>query len=145
MPATAAQIAAAAKAFTPALVTKDELLELADSERKYAKANREKAAAEKDLEFRRQSLAEKVLGVKSKDELKRLSPEQVLKIYQRRWEREEWRTERGAPEFAFVKTSQGRYPAWREVFIGELGETAAARISAETPTTYSYAVEVVLP
>ena len=137
MPPAAAKLEAA-------LVTKDELLELAELERKHADAKKKVSAVEKDLEFRRQSLAEKVLGVKSKDELKRLSPEQVLKIYQRRWEREEWRTERGAPEFAFVKTSQGRYPAWREVFIGELGETAAARISAETPTTYSYAVEVSL-
>lgn len=135
--ATAAKLEAA-------LVTKDELLELAELERKHADAKKKVSAVEKDLEFRRQSLAEKVLGVKSKDELKRLSPEQVLKLYQRRWEREDWRAERGAPEFVFVKTSQGRYPAWREVFIGELGETAATRISAETPTTYSYAVEVSL-
>jgi len=138
MPATAAKL-------ETSIVTKDELLELADSERKYAKANREKAAAEKDLKFRRLALAEKVLGIESEDELKRLSPEKVLKLYQRRWEREEWKAERGAPEFQFVKTNAGRYPAWREVFIGELGETAAARISAETPTTYSYAVEVTLP
>jgi hypothetical protein len=138
-------MSATAPKLEAALVTKDELLELADWERKFADAKKKVSAAEKELEFRRQQLAEKVLGVKSKDELKRLSPEQVLKLYQKRWERDEWKTERGAPEFSFVKTNAGRYPAWRDLYIDELGETAAARISAETPTTYSYAVEVALP
>jgi hypothetical protein len=125
-----------------ALVTKDELAELAEWERKYADAKKKASLAEKELEFRRQALAEKVLGVKSKDELKLLSPEQVQKRYAKRWENGDWKAERGAPEFAFAKTSSGRYPAWRQLFIDELGETAAARIATETPMTYSYAVEV---
>jgi hypothetical protein len=142
MTATAAQLTAAAKAFTPDLVTKDELLELAEWERKHAEAKKKVSFAEKELEFRRQSLAEKCLGVKSKDELKQLSPEQLQKRFSKRWESGEWKAERGAPEFLFKKTSQGRYPSWRDQFISEMGETAAARLSADTPTTYSYCVEV---
>lgn len=127
------------------VVTKLELIQLAEWERKYAEAKKKVSAAEKELEFRRQSLAEKVLGVKSKDELKVLSPEQIEKRLAKRCEAGDWRAERGSPEFSFVKSSSGRYPAWRELYVGELGETAAARISAETPATYSYRIEVSLP
>jgi hypothetical protein len=138
MPATAAKL-------DTSIVTKDELLELAEWERKFAKAKKEQSAAEKEVKFRRLALAEKVLGIKTEDDLKKLSPEQLLKLFQKRWEREEWKAERGAPDFQFKKTSQGSYPAWQKLFTAELGMTAAARISAETPTTYSYAVEVTLP
>jgi hypothetical protein len=125
-----------------ALVTKDELHELADWERKYSDAKKKASAAEKELNFRRQQLAEKVLGLKSTDELKKLPPEKISRIQTRRLEAGEWKPERGAPEFTFSKTSEGRYPSWKQLYIDELGETAAARIAAETPIVYSYCVEV---
>ncbi len=135
--------AAAAKAV--AIVTRAELVELAEWERRYAKAQKDSAAAKKELEFRRIALAEKVLGIKSADDLKELAPEQVDRRMAKRLESGEWRPERNAPEFSFLKTSQGRYPAWSQLFVDELGETAAARIRTETPITYSYCVEVSLP
>jgi len=126
-----------------ALVTKDELLELADWERKCADAKKRVGAAEKELNFRRQSLAEKVLGLKSADELKKLSPVKVAKLQAERLAAGDWKPERGAPDFMFSKTSQGQYPSWKQIYIAELGETAAAGIAADTPITYSYCVEVV--
>jgi hypothetical protein len=128
-----------------ALVTKDELLELADWERKYADAKKKVSAAEKELSFRRIALAEKVLGIKSADELKRLSPPQIARIQVQRLTAGDWKTERGAPAFAFSKSNEGRYPSWSQLFIEELGETAAAEIRANTPLTYSYTVEVSVP
>lgn len=138
-------MASASAKLAPAIVTKDELLELADWERKCADAKKKASAAEKELEFRRLSLAERVLGVKSKDELKALSPEKVQKLFAQRLTAGDWRRERGAPVFAFVKTNEGRYPAWSQLYIDELGETAAAQIKAETPLAYSYCVEVEVP
>lgn len=135
--------AAAAKATL--VVTKDELLELAEWERKYADAKKKAAAAEKELAFRRQSLAEKVLGLKSADELKELSPEKLLKLYAKRLADGDWKPERGAPSFAFVKTNQGQYPSWSKLYVEELGETAAAEIRKNTPVSYSYCVEVAVP
>jgi len=126
-----------------ALVTKDELLELAEWERKCADAKKRVSAAEKELNFRRQSLAEKVLGLKSADELKKLSPVKVAKLQAERLAAGDWKPERGAPDFMFSKTSQGQYPSWKQIYIAELGETAAAGIAADTPITYSYCVEVV--
>ena len=125
-----------------ALVTCDELLELADWEKKYADAKKKVTQAETELKFRRQQLAEKVLGVKSSDELKQLSPKEVEKLFAKRLTAGDWKPERGAPVFVFRKTSEGRYPAWSQLFTEKLGETLAAEIRSNTPPTYSYAVEV---
>ncbi|HEX3941370.1 MAG TPA: hypothetical protein VHX11_07810 [Acidobacteriaceae bacterium] len=126
----------------PLIVTKDELSELAEWERKYADAKKKLSAAEKELSFRRMQLAEKVLGVKSAEELKQLNPVQVAKLYAKRLTSGEWKSERGAPVFAFSKTNEGRYPSWSQLYVAEMGETAAARVRAETPVVYSYCVEV---
>lgn len=128
-----------------ALVTKDELLELAEWERKSADAKKKASAAEKELKFRRLALAEKVLGVKSEDDLKALTPAQVESRSTKRFDAGDWKTERSAPAFAFLKTNEGRYPSWSQLYIGQMGETAAARVRAETPVSYSYCVEVALP
>lgn len=126
-----------------AIVTTQELAELATWEADYAKAKKKAAAAEKQLEFRRISLAEKVLGVKTADELKQLTPAQVERRFKQRLEAGDWKPARGAPEFSFRMTNSGRYPAWSKLYSAELGETAAAKVSAQTDLTYSYAVEVV--
>jgi hypothetical protein len=94
------------------------------------------------LKFRRQALAEKVLGVKSAEELKALSPKEVEKLYAKRLTAGDWKPERSAPAFMFLKTSEGRYPAWKQFYVDLAGETAAAEISANTNPIYSYAVQV---
>jgi hypothetical protein len=109
------------------LVTSSELTELADWEKKHTDATKKVSAAKKELDFRRQSLAEKVLGVNSSDELKGLSPEKLLKLYAKRLEAGDWKAERGAPSFAFVKTSQGQYPSWSEAFRRRAGRDRRRR------------------
>jgi hypothetical protein len=127
------------------VVSTEELLGLAEWERKYAKATKDTSVAKKELEFRRQKLAEVVLGVNSSDELKALSPGQVAKRGAERLEDGDWKPERGAPTFAFEETSHGSYPAWKELFIEEMGATAAAEISRDTPVVHSYSVKVTVP
>lgn len=132
----------AATAREVSIVSKDDLAEISKLESDYAKAKAKIASVEKDIKLARISLAEKVLGLKSEDDLKELTPAQVDKLFEKRRQAGDWKLERGAPEFAFVKTSQGRYPAWAQLFKQEVGDTAAARIIAETPERYSYRVEV---
>lgn len=127
------------------VVTADELNEIAGWERKYAEAKKKASAAEKELNFQRIRLAQKVLGVKTSEELKRLSPAQVEKLQRKRLADGDWRPERNAPEFSFVKTNEGCYPAWSQLFADEICEPAAQQIRANTPVTYSYCVEVSLP
>jgi hypothetical protein len=135
----------AAVKLAPVVVTTDELTELAQLESDYAKAKKKVSDTEKDLKFQRIRLAEKVLGVKSEEELKKLSPAQVAKLLAKRLGAGDWKPERGAPEFSFVETSHGRYPAWAQLYKQDVGQTAAARITAETPEIFSYSVSVVQP
>ena len=124
------------------IVTAAELTELADWEKKYAERKRLASQAEKEVASRRIALAEKVLGVKSSDELKAMPPRKVDKLYADRREAGEWKAERNAPSFCFTKTHEGRYPSWLDLFTQEMGETAAARVKADTPMSYSYSVQV---
>jgi hypothetical protein len=126
------------------VVTKAELLELAEWETKYAERNKKVAEAKKEVEFRRQALAEKVLGVKSSEELKQIDPAKLAKLQAKRLVEGDWKVERGAPLFVFAKTSSGQYPAWKQIYTNEHGETAANKIAAEAPLVYSYKVEVVV-
>lgn len=124
------------------VVTADELTAIAELEKKFAEAKAKATKAENQLKSLRIALAEKVLGVKTADELKHLNPDQVEKRFQKRLTDGDWKLERGAPEFSFVKTSEGRYPAWAQLYAMKLGESAAESVRVSTATTYSYAVEV---
>lgn len=135
MTATAAKLA-------PAIVTKDELAEIAKAEKTYADAKKKQAAAELEVKLLRFQLAEKVLGITSEDELKKLGPDQVLKRMAKRFEAGAWSAQKGSPEFEFVKTSQGRYPGWKEIYSTEHGIAAALKITDDTPVSFSYAVAV---
>jgi hypothetical protein len=134
-----------ATALATQIITKQELVELRELEKSYSDASKKAAALEKDLKFRRLALAEKVLGVTTADELKVLSIEQVQKLYAKRQAAGLWELGWRAPVFAFELVKQGAYPPWKELFIAEMGETAANKISAETPVTYSYRIEVANP
>jgi len=125
-----------------ATVTRKELLALAEAEKRYREASAESTAAEKLVKMLRLSLAEKVLGVDTSDQWKRMAPDAVAKIMESRERKGYWEAVRGAPKFRFEKTSEGCYPAWKAVFVAFQGEAAADRIAAETPTLYSYRVEV---
>jgi len=135
----------AALARETAVVTKSELVELRDWEDDLAKFKKKSSEAEKQVKFRRQAIVEKVLGLQSEDELKRLPIEKVQRLYARRLANGDWELGKGAPVFAFEQTSKGCYPAWKQFLIAEVGETAVNKISAETPETYSYRIEVASP
>jgi hypothetical protein len=133
---------AAKPALETAIVTKAELLELADAEKRFAKATKDQNEAKGEVERRRQAVAEKVFGIKTSDELKILAPKELLKLLGRRFESGKWQPEKSAPEFSFVQTHSGRYPAWKQVYIDAHSESEAAEIVEDTPYTYSYRVSV---
>jgi hypothetical protein len=128
-----------------AVVTKAELVELREFEEDLAKFKKKASEAEKQVKFRRQAIVEKVLGLQSEAELKVLPLEKVQKLFARRQANGDWELGKGAPVFAFEQTHKGCYPAWKQLFIAELGETAANQIEAETDPTYSYRIEVASP
>lgn len=137
--------AAAKPAKESLLVTSDELVAIRDAEKKFSDAKKKLADAEREVKLLRLTLAEKVLGIKTEDELKMLSPVHVAKLYAKRLENGDWKPQRNTPAFAFSKTNEGRYPAWAKLYALELGEVRANQVKAETDLTYSYCVEVAQP
>lgn len=124
------------------VITRTELLCLREAEKKYREAVAAQTAAENIVKPLRLEFATKVLGITTSDELRAMSPEEVERLLQKRAKQCEFETVRGAPQFRFVKTSSGRYPAWKSLFISRLGEAVADSITAETPMLYSYIVQV---
>jgi hypothetical protein len=124
------------------VVTTAELVELADLEEQYAELCKSQADIERKTKAARLSLAQKVLGVESAEQFKALDPETLERLMAVREEKGLWKTERRAPPFLFIKTSAGRYPAWREEFIKRASEAEAEKITAGTDKTYSYRVDV---
>jgi hypothetical protein len=125
------------------VVSRDELLELADLETRYAAATKAVSEVERALKAARLGLAEKVLGEAAKD-LRLMDPEHLEKLTAERARRGFWKCSRNTPPFLFLKTSSGRHPAWRQIYVEMNGEAAAEKITAETPIFYSYRVDVAI-
>jgi len=123
-------------------VTRKELIELRDAEETLTKASRAKSLAEHKVKPLRMALAEKVLGVKTEAEYRAWNPDEILRIINRRMDHEAFEVVRGCPSFVFEQTAAGRYVAWQSAYISEMGQAAADRLTAETPTLYSYRVHV---
>jgi len=125
------------------VVSRDELIELADLETRYAAATKAVSEVERALKAARLSLAEKVLGEAAED-LRLMDPEHLENLMAERARRGLWKCSRNTPPFLFLKTSSGRYPAWRQIYVEMNGEAAAEKITAETPIFYSYRVDVAI-
>jgi hypothetical protein len=123
-------------------VTRKELTELRDAENTLSEASRALSAAEAKVKPLRMALAEKALGTRTEAEYRALGPEEVAALIEKRLKKGLFELVRGAPGFSFEKTASGRYAAWKEEFVKAMGQAAADRITAETPTTYSYRVKV---
>ena len=107
---------------------------------RYAATKRAVAEVERALNAARLDLAEKVLGTETAKDLRLMSPEHVENLMATRDGL--WKAARNAPLFVFLTTSSGRYPSWKTEFIALEGEAAAEKIVVETPTFYSYRVDV---
>jgi hypothetical protein len=124
------------------IVTKDELAELCLLEASHADLSRRAADIERRVKAARLALAQKVLGVETDDQLKALDPATLERLMNVRGEKGMWKVQRGAAPFIFVKTSEGRYVQWKAEFVALKGEAEAEQKLADTPTRYSYKVDV---
>lgn len=134
--------AAAKPKLEPAVITRVELRELAEWELKLAGAKRLVAEAEKQLYPRRLAIAKKVLGTDLEADYRAMDPQELERLMLRRFDRGLWQYGYGAKTFRFVQTWAGRTPAWKELYIAEAGELAAANAEANTPKRYAYRIEV---
>lgn len=124
------------------VVTEAELLELAELEKHYAQAKKLESLCERKTKAARLSLACKVLGIKTATEFSALDPEKVETLMAERAGSKLWKAEKKAPPFVFLKTWEGRTPSWRDEFIKLKSEAEAEKLTANTPTAYSYRIDV---
>lgn len=119
------------------VITKDEIDELILAQE--AKAAAKKLADKADEDFKKQilSLFQKVFGVKTEAEMKRMSPEDIEMLFS--IAKESLLIENGAA-FNLKKTHESRNPQWKQEFIKTSGEAAAQEIINGTKATYSYQV-----
>jgi len=126
------------------IVTHAELFDLAQLEKQYSEANKAKDAVERKVKAARLALAQKVLGVKTADELAALDPSTLDELMAVNEQKGVWKSERKAPPFLFLKTWEGRCPSWRDEFVKLKSEAEAEKITAETDKRYAYRVDVAI-
>ena len=88
-------------------------------------------------------LFEPLLDIKSEEELKKLSLEEVLRIAKRRIESGKVKLDRITPErlYACIELSQSRRNvSWKEEFLEALGEAKAQEVLSDTPESFSYRI-----
>jgi hypothetical protein len=121
------------------VLTKDELEAAREACALATEAGRAKTVADKTRDGALAQVFYK-MGFQNLDEVKALSPAELSAEIQRRVGKM-FRLDADAfAEFALQKTSQGKYPKWKQEFISLNGPAAAAAIEGETGTLYSYSV-----
>lgn len=100
----------------------------------------EAADAAKKAAFMR--VFEALLGVKSEDEVRTLSPEALTRLARRRISQGLVKIKGIDPDLLLSKVIQKvrseRRPEWKKCFITRLGESAAVQVQEATEETFSY-------
>lgn len=78
------------------------------------------------------------MGFSTMDEVKFLEPNELADAIERRVGEVFELDAKAFAEFAIVKTSQGKYPAWKKEILAISGPAIVAEIEGETATQYSY-------
>ena len=87
------------------------------------------------------TIFEKVLGVKTLDEVKALDSQAMANLLHKRIEDGAFTVENGADfDFAIPKGGERRNPKWKDLFIGKNGEAAAKQAEADTPVSHTWHV-----
>jgi hypothetical protein len=107
-------------------------------------AGRVKDTADKNKKAAYMLVFEALLGVKSEDEVRDLSPEEFNRLARRRIRSGLVQFEPGmisADELldkVIQKSKSERRPSWKDCFVKVLGESAATKVQEATPETFSY-------
>lgn len=135
-----ASISVAGIAATP-VITAKEIKTALDARRAYSAAKREANRLEEESKSASLKVLEIALGIKSYSELKEMTPEQVLKLYTKRFKKNLFFIEDGAQEFTIAMTSKKRAVEWKEEFIAAVGESVAIEVLKAAPANFTYCLK----
>jgi hypothetical protein len=136
-----ASLQATASAVTLPVITKAEIDEAIELRKQHSLASKTARIAEQKCQVAQMKIFEKLLGIKSADELKWFSPEQIEKIFTERINKKTVLLEDPNSNFKIEQTSAQRRPEWKELYIQALGESKATEAHLATPMQYSYAIK----
>jgi hypothetical protein len=126
---------------TVTLTLKD-VREACVASKKYGAAVAISKAAEEKKKKAAMVVFEALLGVKSEDDVRSLSPDQLKRLARRRIGRGlvvvEGLDVEVLLEKVIQKSKSERRPSWKDCFVAALGESTAAEIQANTAETFSY-------
>jgi hypothetical protein len=125
-----------------AVVTLKDIKQACKAQTKAAAAGRVKDAADAKKKAANMKVFEALLGVKTEDEVRALSPADLKRIARQRIREGRVRIEGISPDVLLEKIIQKskseRRPSWKDCFVHVHGESEATKIQEATAETFSY-------
>jgi hypothetical protein len=126
----------------PVTLTLAQVRKACRAHKQYSAADRARKEAEETKKASAMVVFEALLGIKSEDDLRAMSPEQLKRTARRRIRQGLVQLEGMSAEALLDKVIQKskseRRPSWKDCFIKVLGASAAADIQEATPESFSY-------
>jgi hypothetical protein len=126
----------------PRVITLANIKKACKAHKEYSAADRARKKKEEAKKAAAMAVFEALLGVKSEDEVRAMSPGEFKRVARRR-------IRAGLVELRGVdvdvlldqviqKSKSERRPSWKDCFVDVLGESAATQITNATPESFSY-------
>jgi hypothetical protein len=143
MSATAAQLLNSLEPTpVPRVITLANIKKACKAHKEYSAADRARKKKEEAKKAAAMAVFEALLGIKSEDEVRALSPEQFKRLARRR-------IRAGLVELQGVdvdvlleqviqKSKSERRPSWYDCFVALAGESGATKVREATPESFSY-------
>lgn len=127
---------------TPRVITLKQVKAACKAYKEYSAADRKRKAKEEAKKAAAMAVFEALLGVKSEDEVRAMSPQEMKKTARRRI-REGLVHLDGVDatvllEKVIQKSKSERRPSWYDAFLGLAGETGVNAVREATDETFSY-------
>lgn len=124
------------------IVTLKQIKDACKAQSAAAAAGRAKDTADKDKKAASMLVFEAVLGIKSEERLRSISPEKLKRLARRRIRAGLVQLEgidaHQLLDKVIQKSKSERRPSWKDCFVQVLGESAATKVQESTPETFSY-------
>lgn len=121
------------------LITKTEVDAALAATRQYSELGHKFRAAEREMKKQVGGIFERLLGVKSLDEVSSMSPNQIAVAIKERVEAGLVKLEDGNFDIKLSKKEQR--PSWKDEFIAANGEAAAKGVMTTCPYSFHYRLE----
>jgi hypothetical protein len=126
---------------TKAVITSQMIDALVTAQTAKSEAAKASDKAEKEFDKQLVNLFDNLFGIKTKAEIVKLTPAEIKARFEAGYGKD-FKLEKGL-NFIIEKSKEGRYPAWKELFIKHTSEAVANQVTQDAPVQYSYKIKKV--